>query len=118
MQDLGSAVARGAVWMVLLRMSVRALGLVSTMILARLLTPDDFGIVAIAMAMFAMIELFGDFGFDTVLIQKQDVTARHYDTAWTFNVLFGGIACVTLLAVSPFIVAFYEDERPQWVLVI
>lgn len=104
--------------MVLMRGSIRVLGLVSTMILARLLTPEDFGLVAVAMALFAMVELFGDFGFDTVLIQKQDARDEHYDTAWTFNLAFGCIACLTLLAAAPYIGAFYDDDRLFGVLML
>lgn len=58
--------------MVLLRFAVRGIGLVSTLILVRLLIPADFGIVAMAMSIFAVIDLLTAFSFDVALIQKQD----------------------------------------------
>ncbi|MEO7760694.1 MAG: oligosaccharide flippase family protein, partial [Casimicrobiaceae bacterium] len=62
--------AAGALWMVLAKLAERSLGLVSTLILVRLLAPADFGIVAMAMSLIALLELFSAFGLDTVLIQK------------------------------------------------
>jgi len=71
------------------RLLDESIGLISTLILARLLTRSDFGLVAMAMAVVALLELMGAFGFDSALIQRQDTERKHYDTAWTFNVIFG-----------------------------
>lgn len=115
-KGLGHAVAIGAVWMLLVKITMRVIGVVSTVILARLLTPEDFGVVAIAMAFFALIGLLAQFGFDTVLIQKQDATAVHYDTAWTLNVAFALLAAALLCLGAPVITDIYEDERLQPIL--
>lgn len=56
--------ARGAAWMVGFRIAERGLGFISILILARLLLPADFGLVAMAMSVVALIELAGAFGFD------------------------------------------------------
>ena len=58
-------VATGAIWMVLFKLVERSLGLVSTLILVRLLSPADFGVVAMAISVIAMAELLTAFGFDT-----------------------------------------------------
>ncbi|MCP5303285.1 MAG: oligosaccharide flippase family protein, partial [Pseudomonadales bacterium] len=71
-KNISRQVAGGVAWMLMLRMSLRVLGLVSTVVLARLLTPADFGIVAIAMSFFALLYLIKDFGFDTAIIQMQN----------------------------------------------
>ena len=60
--------ARGAIWMVLFKMLERSMGLVSMLILARLLVPADFGLVAMATSLIALLELFSAFGLDTALI--------------------------------------------------
>ena len=62
-----SSLARGAGLMMGLRLIERSIGLVSTLILARLLTPGDFGLVAMAMSVLTLIELMGAFGFDVAL---------------------------------------------------
>ncbi len=103
--------ATGALWMVLFKLLERGLGLISTLILARLLMPKDFGIVAMAMSVIALLELFSAFGMDTVLIQQRDARPEHFDTAWTLNVL-AGCAVATLLAVLSIPAShFYREPR-------
>lgn len=97
--------------MLISRMVVKSIGLVSSIILARLLLPEDFGIVAIAMAIYAFIDLFGAFGFGTVLIQKQNATVTDYNTAWTFKLLFGLCAAALLMLLAPWVAAYYQDPR-------
>lgn len=109
--DLHKKILSGAALMVLLRLLVKSLGLISTMVLARLLVPDDFGLIAIVMAIYALIELINAFGFDVVLIQKQDATDEHYNTAWTIKVLFGVIAAGVMLVAAVPLAEFYQDPR-------
>lgn len=109
--------ARGAGWMVLFKLLERSIGLISTLILARLLVPQDFGVVAMAMTFIAMAELLTAFGFDIALIQNRDATVEHYNTAWTGNVLLGVlIALVMLIAAVP-IAHFYRKPELVWVIV-
>ena len=61
-------IARGAAWMVLLRLFDRSVGILSTTVLARLLVPADFGLVAMAMSVIAIIELATAFSFEIALI--------------------------------------------------
>lgn len=102
--------------MVLFKLTERSLGLVSTLILARLLSPHDFGIMAMALSFFFMAELLTGFGFDVALIQNQAANDRLYHTAWTFNVLFGfGIFLLMLAAAAP-IAVFYGEPLLYWVV--
>ncbi len=66
----------------------RGLAFVSTIVLARLLVPADFGLVAMAMSVMALIELASAFGFEVPLIQRTDPSRAHYDTAWTLRLMF------------------------------
>jgi lipopolysaccharide exporter len=102
---------RGALWMVSFKLLERGLGLISTLILARLLLPKDFGIVAMATSVLALLEIFTAFGMDTVLIQRQDATPEHFNTAWSLNVLAGCLigAVVALLALPAS--HFYHEPR-------
>jgi len=103
--------ARGAVWMVALRLSVTLLGFASTVILARLLLPADFGLVALGTSMVAAIDLLTSFRFDVALIQNQKAGSEEYDTAWTLNQLLG-LALALLLCLAAWPAAlFYEDPR-------
>ena len=109
--------ASGAVWMILFKLIERSLGLISTLILVRLLDPKDFGIVAMAMSFIVMAELLTNFGFDTALIQNQRAEPHLYHTAWTCNVLFGlGIFLLMIGAALP-AAKFYAEPALVWVLV-
>jgi len=66
--------------MVLFKLSDRVLSLVSMLVLARLLTPSDFGVVAIASSVLALLEVFTALGLDVALISKPNVTREHYDS--------------------------------------
>src|SRR5690606_34676539 len=64
-----------------------------------------------AWSLIAVIELLGTFSFDIPLIQYRNAVRRHYDTAWTFNVIFGtGSAAALLLLAFP-IPDFYDEPR-------
>ena len=108
--------AKGAAWMVLFKLVERSLGLISTLILARVLMPADFGLVAMAMSFVLMAELLTAFGFDVAIIHNQGATEEHYNTAWTGNLLMGAsITLVMLLAAWP-IAEFYG--RPELAAVV
>lgn len=109
-------VATGAIWMVLFKLVERSLGLVSTLILVRLLSPADFGVVAMAISVIAMAELLTAFGFDTALIQDQSAKASHYHTAWTFNVLFGSVVTLVIALSAPYVAAYYRAPGVEWVM--
>jgi len=110
-ESLGSKIAAGAAWMVVFKLLDRSIGIVSVVILARLLVPADFGLVALATAMIAVVELLSAFNFDMALIQKQQATTAHYDTAWTLNVAMATV-CALLVVVAAFpAAAFYGDSR-------
>lgn len=108
--------ARGAVWMVLFKLVERGLGLISTLILARLLAPGDFGVVAMAVSFIAMAELLSAFSFDVVLIQSRDASPDHYNSAWTCNVLLGLTIALAMSMLALPITQFYRKPELFWVI--
>lgn len=103
--------AKGAAWMVLFRLVDRSVGIVSTAVLARLLLPADFGLVAMAMSVIAIIELATAFSFEIALIQKKDPQREHFDTAWTLNVIVAGVGALLTAGLAYPAAAFYGDPR-------
>ena len=109
-------VANGAIWMVLFKLVERSLGLISTLLLVRLLVPSDFGIVAMAVSVIAMVELITAFGFDVALIRDQQASRDHYDTAWTAGVLLALGVSFLLVVSAPYIAAYYREPAVESVL--
>jgi lipopolysaccharide exporter len=101
--------AAGAIWMVFAKLVDRSLGFVSTLILARVLIPHDFGIVAMAMSFVALIELLGAFGLGTTLIQTQTKERRHWDTVWTIQILVGATVALLMFLFARLVADFYNE---------
>jgi lipopolysaccharide exporter len=106
-----SSMARGAVWMVLFKLVERSLGMISMLILARLLVPADFGLMAMATSLVALLELFTAFGVDTALVQRHEVTPAHFNSAWTLNVCAGASIATMMLLLSWPAAYFYREPR-------
>ena len=110
-QEVNRSMAKGAAWMVAMRLAIRFIGIISTIILARLLVPADFGLVAMATMIYGFIEITGQFSFDVVLIQKQDAGRDYYDTAWTLSIIRGLVTALVLFAGAGIAADFFGDQR-------
>ncbi len=117
-QHIDRRMAKGAAWMIMLRFAVRAIAFVQTLILARLLVPEDFGIVALATVVWHLIDAFGEFNFEIPLIRQRNATRKHYDTVWTLNLAKGFATACILAAVASPVAGFYEEPRLTLVLLV
>ncbi len=102
--------------MVSFKLVDRSLGLISTIVLARLLVPEDFGLVAMAMLLVGALQLLISFSFDISLIQNPQAGRDDFDTAWTFNVRFASACAVLLALTAPFAAGFYREPRLELVI--
>lgn len=110
LQDgIGRKIARGTAWTVGMRLAVRALGVLSTIVLARLLVPSDFGLVAKAALVYELIELATALGLQSALISNQSTSRAHYDTVWTVHVLRGTALSMLLLALAAPIAGIFNE---------
>jgi O-antigen/teichoic acid export membrane protein len=107
----GRELARGSAWMIGMRWAIRGVGLVSTVILARLLTPGDFGVVAMAMVAVAILESFTHSGTDLALLRNAAATREHYDTAWTLEIIQSVLLAIALFVTAPLVGGHFEDPR-------
>ena len=115
-QSVQRRMATGAVWMVLFKFVEKGLGLVSMLVLARLLTPDDFGIVAMAGTFIGMAAMFTAVGFDLAIIQNREASADHYSTGWTLNVLIGAFIFALMLVCAQPIARFFGHDELVWIV--
>jgi len=107
-RTLGHQVVTGAVWVYSLQLAIRGLSLIRTWILARLLAPEDFGIVGIATLATGILDVFSQTGFDRALIQKKELDKDYLDTAWTVSMMRGAVLCLILFLLAPIIAKFYH----------
>lgn len=107
---------RGALLAVAMRWSDRLLGTLSTLILARLLVPDDFGLVAMATVVVGLLEVLLDLGVSTALVQGDRADSDDFHTAWTLRLAQSAVAAMLVIACAPWVAAYYEDARVVHVL--
>jgi O-antigen/teichoic acid export membrane protein len=109
--NLATAAARGS-GVTLLSQAVRVvLQFASTVILARLLVPADFGLVAMAAAVVSIAELIRDFGLSSAAIQSKTLSKDERTNLFWANTGLGLLCAVVAILVSPLIVLLYGDER-------
>lgn len=95
--------ATGAGWLYAYRWLERLLDFLAIVVLARLLAPDDFGLVAIAASFATIVEGLSNFDVDKALIRNREDDRALYDTAWTLSVLRGLLAALAMWAVAPWV---------------
>jgi O-antigen/teichoic acid export membrane protein len=112
----GFHMLRGSAWMIALRWAMRLIGVVSTIILARLLTPKDFGIVAVAMILVGLFEMLNLTGQGLAIVRHEAPTREHYDSAWTVSVVIGTVIAIAILIAAPFTEAYFHEPRAVLVM--
>lgn len=107
----------GAMWMSGGRVTNQITHLAVRFFLARLLVPEDFGLIAMAMLVANFSYLFLDLGFGDVLIHRQELTEEHCSTAFWVNVLAGCVVFAGLVATAPFVARFFEAENLTQIMI-
>lgn len=101
----------GVLWKFAEQLSKRGIGIVITLLLARFLAPEDYGLVAMMAVFLAIADSIMDLGFNQALIRKKDATDSDFSTAFYTNLALGGLSYLLLFMSAPFIAMFYEEPR-------
>ncbi|MCX7982645.1 MAG: lipopolysaccharide biosynthesis protein [Syntrophales bacterium] len=107
-QALSQKAISGGLWLLALRVSTRFLGLIRSIILARLLTPADFGLVGMAMIVIAVLDIVTQTGFDATLIQRKEPSRNLIDAAWTLQAIRGGFLFLAAFLIAPWAAHFFH----------
>ena len=111
-------VLKSSGFLVAIQFLQRTLGIISTLILARLLAPEHFGIVALVTIALQFFELLVETGNQQYIVQKDSVDNEDLNTAWTLDILMkSGIAMVILVA-SPRIAEYFETPELSMALAV
>lgn len=111
MKDLKQRTIRGGAAKILAQGSSLLIRTGSLMIMARLLDPKDFGLVGMVTAVIGVFNVFRDFGLSAAAVQRQSVTEEQSSTLFWINLLVGATLGLLALAMAPFVVAFYHEQR-------
>jgi lipopolysaccharide exporter len=89
----------------------RGLGIISTLVLARLLLPEHFGVVALVVIALQFFELLVEIGNQQYIIQKTEVTEADLNTAWSMDIVIKSAMFVLVLFLAPFLADFFETPE-------
>ncbi len=107
--DLKQQSVNGVMWSAIERFSTQVVYFVMGVFIARLLSPSDYGTVALLNIFFALSNTFIDSGFSSALIRKIERTQSDNSTIFYFNVVVGVVLYVTLSLCAPLIARFFEE---------
>lgn len=103
-------VVGGLLWSFGERICAQAVTLIVGIILARLLSPDDYGVISIVMVFITICDVFVNSGFSTAIVQKKEVDESDYNTAFYMSFLLSVLLYVILFFTAPFIASFYKRD--------
>jgi lipopolysaccharide biosynthesis protein len=99
---------KGVVWSAVERFSVQGIQFVLSIVIARLVSPSEYGLIAMLNIFLAIGQTFIDGGFSNALVQKKERTEADFSTVFLFNIVFAlFIYCILWLS-SPLIASFYD----------
>ncbi len=111
--SLAQRAISGGFWVFLLRIIQQLFSLGRLFILARILSPTDFGLMGVALLTMATLETFSQTGFQTALIQKRENIELYLDSAWTFLVMRGFALFAILYLIAPYAAAFFDAPAAE-----
>ena len=111
--DLKQRSVRGGIITAVGQASKFGLKFGSTMVLARLLLPEDYGLIGMATVIVGFVEYFKDLGLSTATIQRREINHRQISTLFWINLGVGCLVALIVAGLSPAIASFYKEPRLQ-----
>ena len=108
-ESLKQATTKGLFWSSVERFSNQGVQFIFSIVLARLLSPSDFGIIAMITIFFAVAQSFVDSGFSNALVRKTDRRDEDLSTCFYFNIAVGFAAYIVLFLIAPLVANFYNQ---------
>lgn len=111
-----SKVLSSLVWRFMERGSAQGIQFIVMMVLARLLMPEDFGLIIIVAIFISLANILIQSGFNTALIQKKDATEDDFSSVFFLNLIVATILYFVLFISAPFIAIFFEETQLEIIL--
>lgn len=111
MSSLKTQMAKGVMWTAIGKYAGIVVSLIISMVLARLISPEDFGVVAIAQVAISFVSILSDLGIGAAVVQNKTLTNTDLDSIFTFTILFAIILSAFVVGVSPLIANFYDNQK-------
>ena len=113
---VGRRIVSASGWTISTRFLIRGVGVASTAVLARLLVPEDFGLIAMAMVLYQILEALSEFNFNAVLLVERKAGRDYYDTVWTLAVIRGVAEAAILCLLAAPASVFFDEPRIELIV--
>jgi PST family polysaccharide transporter len=110
-KDLKARALRGGLITMLAQVGKFAFQLINMVVLARLLSPDDFGLIGMVTSLVGFLSIFKDLGLSAATIQRPEITHAQVSTLFWVNTCFGLLLAVLTLVAAPLVTWFYHEPR-------
>jgi lipopolysaccharide exporter len=107
---LSRRVGISSLWTVGTRITIQLFGLVSVVLLSRWLGPAQMGLFEKTAIILAVLDMLSALGLETALVRRDTLERKHYDTAWTLNILRGVAMFLLLLLIAPFADSWFNTK--------
>jgi O-antigen/teichoic acid export membrane protein len=101
----------GLTWNGALKVTSKGFSVIKLAILARLLTPTDFGIFSLVLVSISMLEVFTESGINTILVQSQRKIDEYINTAWIFSIVRGFVISAIMVVMSFVLSRYYQEPQ-------
>ena len=107
----GEEAATNVMWRLLERFGAQGVSLVVSLVLARILDPSVYGLIAIVQVFTTLLNVFVDSGLGNALIQKKDADDVDFSSVFFFNIVFSSVLYLLLFILAPIIASFYKLQE-------
>jgi len=111
MNSLRSKTGKALAWDLFGNYGGQISGFIISIFLARLLSPEEFGLVGMSMVFIAILQIFKDVGFASALVQNENNTSLTYSSVFYLNIALGAILTILIYFAAPWIGKFYENKE-------
>ena len=118
MESLTARVLRSSILLMVMRLLQRSIGLISMLVLARVLVPEDFGLIAISALIIHFCDGMSNTGTQNYITQKRRVSENDLNTAWTLDIIVRVVLWITVILLAPTLAVFFERPELELVLVV
>jgi len=110
--------SRGALWGLSSNLGVSAISFVGTAILARMLSPKDFGLLGMAVLIMGIVQLFGNLGLGAALIHKKNIDNSYLSTAFWSSLIVSVALTLGSVILAPFASIFFKEPVVKWIVIV
>lgn len=109
---------KGFSWLTAFRVVTRAVSLLKTAIVARFLSPAQFGLFGITTLVLSLVEVITETGVNIVLVQEKEDIDKYLGTAWLVSILRGVLIAAVMLDASPYVAGFFHAPDSQVLIMV